>query len=340
MDKLSEIVFCEPTAIGQIGASLLHLIVWAYITDYERGVMAYVHRWIKRQAWYPTVQENFKEDDAQQIYDFPDPGFNYATFFATCVHHGAGGLLMSLGMILGQPWLWRHGMLVEVGGMDLLDAVRIAHAKLCPPGTFPTRLFLKAKLFAPLMFFHHSVGLCVGIPVNMYFSDVHEFQMFGLMTLGFPAVCLTPSLFFKTLDGQQYPRLLFASKVYLLLTFGLGSRTLYHFPAAWHCFKEVLHSPVASWSVLVPFVWALLAMSLFNIMILSIQLQGAYHDAKMLLQGGISELPKRSTSVSVSDLVATISLDVGLTNLYVASRMVAWAGNAKDNVKKLNKKQR
>lgn len=331
MGVVSEILFCEPTAIGQTGAVLLQLLVWGFIFDYDRGVMAYVNSWVKRQSWYPAVQENYKDDDAQKIYGFPDPGFNQVTFTATVIHHGTGGLLMSLGMLLNQPWLWRHGMLVEVGGMDVLDAVKIAHVKLLPPGTFPTSLFMKAKLFVPMMFFHHSVGLCVGIPVNLYFSEVRAFQMFGLMTLGAPAICLAPSLIIKALDGKTYPRLIFTNKIYLFLTFGLGSRTIYHFPAAYHCFMHVVQSPVGSWKVLVPFTWALLAMSVFNLMILCIQLQGVYEDAKHLL--GKSDQPSKTSSSNLSGLVAHLSVESNLTQVFFASKAVGWAKHAKDNVK-------
>eukprot|EP00931_Biecheleriopsis_adriatica_P078101 TRINITY_DN51568_c0_g1_i1.p1 TRINITY_DN51568_c0_g1~~TRINITY_DN51568_c0_g1_i1.p1 ORF type:complete len:339 (-),score=42.85 TRINITY_DN51568_c0_g1_i1:151-1167(-) len=331
MDVLSEIVFCEPTVTGQIGAALLHLLLWSFITNYDYGVMAHVNRWVRKQSWYPTVQENYKEDDAQKVYGFPDPGFNYICFCATVLHHGTGGVLMGSGMLLGKPWLWRHGMLVEVGGMDLLDAVRIAHVKLLPPGTFPTSLFMQSKLFAPLMFFHHSVGLCVGIPVNMYFSDVYIFQLFGLVILGFPAICLAPSLLVKTLDREVYSRVLLANNVYLFVTFSLVSRTLYYFPAAWRCFMHIWQSNLGSSAVvMVPFTWALIAMSLFNVMILCIQLQGF---CKIFTQRKESAIAKSTSSTSLVDVVANVSVQSGLTGVFVASRLVARAHVAKEHVK-------
>jgi len=334
MGVISEILFCEPTATGQMGAAMLHLLVWAFITNYQHGVMACVNAWVKRQPWYSTVQENFKDDEVQKVYDFPDPGFNYITFIATIIHHGCAGLLMSLGMFFNQPWLWRHGMMCEVAGMDVLDAIKIAHVKYFPPGTHPTSLFMKSNLFAPLMFFHHSVGICVGIPVNLYFSEIHAFQMFGLMTLGFPAVCLTPSLVVKTLDAKQYANAIFANRVYLLLTFGLGSRAIYHFPAAWYCFLHVAYSPIGSWSVLLPFTWALLAMSAFNLMILGIQLQGVYDDGRHLL--GWSAAPAKSSPSSMFDFVAHVSAKRRLTHVYVACKTVTWARRASLTVKKRN----
>ncbi|CAE8621537.1 unnamed protein product [Polarella glacialis] len=335
MGLLSDIVFCEPTVGGQIGAAIVQLLLWSFITNYDYGVMAHVHKYVKRQPWYPTVQENMKDDDAQVIWDFPDPGFNYVTFFQTIMHHGGGGVLMSLGMLLGQPWLWRHGMLVEVGGMDLLDAFRIANVKFFPPGTFPTNVFLKSKLFGPLMAFHHSVGLCVGIPVNMYFSEIYEFQLFGLMTLGFPAICLGPGLIIKTLDKAKYARLLFAEQMWVFLTFSLGSRTIFYFPAAWSCFLHVWRSPFGSnWNVILPFTWALLAMSAFNLMILGIQLNSFY---KRLFGKDTLHAVRRSSS-SLTDIVASVSVEFGLTNMFVASRLVARAHKAKDRVKEQHTK--
>ena len=32
------------------------------------------------------------------------------------------------------PWLWRHGMLTEVGGLDVLDLFLMVQAKAFPPG--------------------------------------------------------------------------------------------------------------------------------------------------------------------------------------------------------------
>ncbi|CAE8652381.1 unnamed protein product [Polarella glacialis] len=293
MGLLSDIVFCEPTVGGQIGAAIVQLLLWSFLTNYDYGVMAHVQKYVKRQPWYPIVQENMKDDDAQLIWNFPDPGFSYVQFFHTIMHHGGGGVLMSLGMLLGKPWLWRHGMLVEVAGLDLLDAALMADVKLRPPGTFPTNHCLKSKMFGPLMVFHHSVGLCVGIPVNMYFSEVYEFQLFGLMTLGFPAICFLPGLIIKTLDKEKYARLWFAEQMWVFLTFSLGSRTIFYFPAAWSCFLHVWRSPVGSnWKVILPITWALLAMSVFNIMVLGIKLDGFY---KMLYGKDTLHAVKRSS---------------------------------------------
>ncbi|CAE8632860.1 unnamed protein product [Polarella glacialis] len=292
MGLLSDIIFCEPTVGGQIGAAIVQLLLWGFLTDYDYGVMAHVHKYVKRQPWYPTVQENMKDDEGQVIWNFPDPGFRYVIFFQTVMHHGGGGVLMSLGMLLGQPWLWRHGMLVEVGGLDLLDVLLFANVKLRPPGTFPTNFFLKSREYGALMAFHHSVGLCVGIPVNMYFSEIYEFQLFGLMILGFPAICFGPALITKTFDKAQYSRLWFAEHMWMLLTFFLGSRIIFYFPAAWSCFLHVWHSPHGSnWKVLLPFTWALLIMSAFNIMILGINLNGFY---KMLYGKDTLHAVKRS----------------------------------------------
>eukprot|EP00440_Ansanella_granifera_P034643 gb/GFBE01037583.1/.p1 GENE.gb/GFBE01037583.1/~~gb/GFBE01037583.1/.p1 ORF type:complete len:373 (+),score=66.51 gb/GFBE01037583.1/:1-1119(+) len=346
MDFFWESVLCAPTVRGQVGACLLHASLWAFITDYQRGIMAFVERCIKRQPWYPTVQENYKDDPAQVVYKFPDPGFNFISFSCTVLHHGIGGLLMLAGMVTGQAWLWRHGMLTEVGGMDVLEAVKISHCKWLPPGTHPTSLFMTSPIFVPLMAFHHSVGMCVGIPVNLFFSEIFEFQLFGLVILGLPALSLIPTLFVKPLDGEKWPKLNMANQWWILITFTFG-RIVYYFPAAWRCFRQVQLSPLSSWALVLPFAWALLALSVFNFMIVGLQANGMY--AMMTAKpspvnsesdqkpNGAQRKTRRHSAVCITPLALVADLHVrtqqNLTNIYVSARLLGKLGKARKNIK-------
>lgn len=334
MDLLSESIFCATTVKGQLGATLIQFSIWALITNYSYGVMAYFERYAMRQPWYRNCQVNYKDDDAQEIYQFPDPGFNYVTFFQTVIHHGGGGLLMLTGMLTGQAWIWRHGMLVEVGGMDLLDFYKIAHAKLFPPGTRPTSLMMKSAMFIPLSVFHHMVGICVGIPVNLYFSEVFKFQLFGLMILGAPAISLLPGLFIKTKDVTEHPRLLIANQLWLFTTFAVVQRTLYYFPAAWDCFAHVMNSEVYCWQIMVPFAWALFSMSAFNLVVTGILTAGTY---KMLTAKDEDHTLRRQISnqgIGVADAaIRVVMLQRNMTGFVVTSKMIAKARKAKEAVK-------
>lgn len=332
MDLVKEAVFAEPTVCGQIGAALLQFAIWAFITNYDYGIMAHVQKWIKSRSWYPNVQDNYKDDDAQEIYNFPDPGFNYVQFCQTVIHHGGGGILMGLGMLTGQSWLWRHGMLVEVGGMDLLDFQRIMWCKVFPPGSYPTSDMVKSDVFVPLMFFHHSVGLCVGIPVNLFFSEVFKFQLFGLIILGAPALSLIPSLYVKTLPAKENKGLLLANQVYILLSFCLAQRVLFYFPAAIQCFMYMWHSPVFSWSIAIPFAWALCALSIFNLMILGILGGGLY---KVITAKTEEDVIRRLSSMNLGSVhtVVPFRSEKGIVALQIATKMIAKSIQARKAVK-------
>jgi len=183
---------------------------------------------------------------------------------------------MLAGMMTGQAWIWRHGMLVQVGGMGLLDFYRMASCKLFPPGTFPTNHYMKSVMYPIFMLFHHSVGLCVGVPVNLFFSEVYMFQLFGLVALGAPALSLIPSIYVQTLDAKEHRMLVIGNQIYVYVTFSIIQRTLFYVPAAMTCLAFAYHSPMFSWAFVVPFLWALLAMSAFNLLCLVLGASGLH----------------------------------------------------------------
>jgi hypothetical protein len=295
MDMLREALFCEPTVRGQIGAAVVQFLFWRHVTNYQTGLFGKLKAAVERQPWYRHVQDNYKEDDYQKMYKFEDPGFNYLEFLKTVLHHSVGGLLMLTGMMTGQAWIWRHGMLVQVGGMDLLDFYRMASCKLFPPGTFPTNHYMKSDKYRIFITFHHSVGLCVGVPVNLFFSEVHMFQLFGLVALGAPALSLIPSIYVKTLDLKGRKMLVLCNKIYVFVTFGIIQRTLFYIPVAIKCLAFAYRSPMFSWAFGVPFLWALLAMSAFNLACLQAMASGTY---KMLTASSEEEKKEEATSVT------------------------------------------
>jgi hypothetical protein len=338
MEFLQEVAFCEPTLRGQVGAALLQCLFWGYITNYKVGVMGKVQAFVERQPWYRHVQANYKDDDGQKIYEFEDPGFNYVSFAQTVLHHGIGGLLMFIGMVTGQAWIWRHGMLVEVGGMDLLDFIRMTSCKLFPPGTWPTSHYMKSDMYPMLIAFHHSVGLCVGVPVNLFFSEVYIFQLFGLVVLGSPVLSLIPSLYVKTLDAHENKRLLLGNQIYILVTFGLLQRTLFHFPASIKCLAFAYYSPMFSWAFAIPFLWALLAMSAFNLMVLQIMVKGAYDMLNAKTEEEEKEalvlLRRASSTATRHGSMGVFVTSRNLKQVMVAAKMVARAKRAKASVAK------
>ena len=100
---------------------------------------------------------------------------------------------MLLGMFTGQPWIWRHGLLTEIGGLDLADTLRIIHSTLFPPGVFPICLTSGKKeraIWVILCVLHHGASTLAGLPFCLYFSDRPDFQLFGPCTTGVRSLCV------------------------------------------------------------------------------------------------------------------------------------------------------
>jgi len=310
---------------------------WWFFTNMDWGLMGMVERWVKTQPWYFVVRKNYKDDPAQEIYHYHDPGDNFIALLKTCFHHAWGGSLMVAGMMTGHTWLWRHGMLTEVGGMDLLEFLLVLHCKFLPPGTRPTNVNLKSETYGRLIFFHHSVGICVGVPVNMYFAHIPDFQLFGLVLLGGPSLCCLLSAFLKLWDSEAHPMIDLFNQVQMLLVFCFAQRVLYYFPAAWSCTLAVWRSPGCTWSMFLPFGYAVIAMSLFNIIVMAVMVAGVTQAlfGKTLEEKMVGrKLIKKSATMGLSarDFNCGIGRSQQLTNIFVASKMVGLAEKAKKRV--------
>jgi hypothetical protein len=82
---------------------------------------------------------------------------------------------MVAGIYYDLPFLWRHGMMTEAGGLDLYEYANFAYAHFCPPGYFPFTAFLKDPVTCTILFSHHACGLAICLPLCIYYSDDYEF---------------------------------------------------------------------------------------------------------------------------------------------------------------------
>ena len=187
---LREALFAEPTVYGLCGAVALHMSTWVVLHSWEWGLMKYVRQAVQKLLPYKTIQSNFEGDATVELFGMEkDPGLVYVWNIGTCLHHFVGGVLSFAGWYYGIPWLWRHGMCVEVGGLDLLDlGLRLPWVLFKPPGPFPTASLVKEDgSVAPyfyLQVFHHTVGMYVGIVTMIYFSHLPDFQWLAVILLG------------------------------------------------------------------------------------------------------------------------------------------------------------
>eukprot|EP01052_Picozoa_sp_SAG31_P024005 SAG31_NODE_2015_length_6664_cov_32.172734_3_plen_250_part_00 len=99
MGLLEDIVFCAPTLPAQLGAVLLHCLLWLVIGDWERGGMSAIYAMAKNWSSYKTVfAENYKGDPSLEMYGLEsEPGKLWPLNFYTMMHHGTGGALMLAG---------------------------------------------------------------------------------------------------------------------------------------------------------------------------------------------------------------------------------------------------
>jgi len=256
MTVLEQALFAEPTFIGILGATLMHAVLWlGFFGNYEWGLMKWFRNFMRSTKTYNkggTVFRNFENDPQVEMYGdvaAKEPGIILVVNMMTQLHHGTGGTLMLLGIATGKPWIWRHGLLTEIGGLDLADTLRMIHSTLFPPGVFPICLSYGKKdirnLWVMILVCHHLASTLAGLPICLYFSDRPEFQWFGFVLLGFPAFCLVdyfPASFF---DREKHLRLHIMTKLFSTCAF-IGSRTLYFFPASYALIKFLLAEDIPS----------------------------------------------------------------------------------------------
>jgi len=99
-----------------------------------------------------------------------DPARSYALGVKTYIHHGVGGCFMAAGIYWNMPFLWRHGMMTEAGGLDVYEMSSMIYARLCPPGAWPLSVYAGSTPLMMMLFTHHLVGLSICVPLCIYYS--------------------------------------------------------------------------------------------------------------------------------------------------------------------------
>ena len=166
----------------------------------------------------------------------------YILNLSTCLHHGVGGLLMLLGIMLDQPFLWRHGMLTEVGGLDIRDIQAMIGNVISPPGPYPYWHLMKDSVTWKFLAMHHCVGLCIGYPLCIYFSDVYEFQYFGIIMLGLPGVTYAIELTLVFFPKEN--KWIHVIRVLITLGSTIWARLIFYFPALYGLLSTVYASSI------------------------------------------------------------------------------------------------
>ena len=184
------IVYADADLPSLFGVAILHYVIWYFLSPF---VVNTAKAWVEPKKQYvEQINKNFVEES--KAYGITPPEYWAIAVRAFC-HHGTGGVLMLLGMYLDQPFLWRHGLMTEVGGMDMLDISQMIVTKLgFPIEPWATKYGTPAWI---LLGCHHTCGLLTGFPVCLYFSDISNYQWIGLILLGGPA----PFMLIQAYDG-------------------------------------------------------------------------------------------------------------------------------------------
>eukprot|EP00929_Paragymnodinium_shiwhaense_P022835 TRINITY_DN14469_c0_g1_i2.p1 TRINITY_DN14469_c0_g1~~TRINITY_DN14469_c0_g1_i2.p1 ORF type:complete len:346 (+),score=46.33 TRINITY_DN14469_c0_g1_i2:92-1129(+) len=223
MHWYEEVIYAEPTLIGILGATSLHILFWLFMTSWEFGLTKYIDQWLRRRyprLYVDVIGANYgKKDDVAMWGAQACPEIMFVMFSVTFVHHSLAAVLMYIGMVTQSPWIWRHGLFVQLGGSDLLDFLKLAWCLLLPPGPFPTNLAVKSKQFCVFLPLHHSVSLLAGVPTAVYFADRAEFQFMGILLAGYPMFIIFLDLAAKCAP-PDWNILSSCSELFLSLGFG------------------------------------------------------------------------------------------------------------------------
>lgn len=259
--------FAEPTFSGQVGAGLVHMAMWAWLGDWDIGLMKHIREYVRSKfvhLYTKVLPENYEGDPFLDLFGCQDePGVLYVWNILTLLHHGSAGALMFAGYLSGHPWIWRHGMLVQLAGMDILDFAKMVACKVRPPGPFPISKGMHSSMYAGFLIFHHSVSLTVGIPVSLYFAHLPAFQWFGVMMTGGPMLMVLPDLLVKTVDAKH-------TRTHIVQGFWASSiftyqRLVFCLPATYNLLRSVFQAQLP-WYVRASFCVGALNMTLFNIL--------------------------------------------------------------------------
>eukprot|EP00931_Biecheleriopsis_adriatica_P060040 TRINITY_DN3602_c1_g1_i1.p1 TRINITY_DN3602_c1_g1~~TRINITY_DN3602_c1_g1_i1.p1 ORF type:complete len:365 (+),score=44.45 TRINITY_DN3602_c1_g1_i1:60-1097(+) len=282
MEILRAIALAEPTFLGQVGAGVIHMIIWTWIGSWEFGLMKFIHRSMQRfeRLWNDLLPKKYEGDPALAVYACEDsPGVLFVWNCLTVIHHGVTGGLMLIGFMTGWASLWRHGMLAQVAGMDILEFVKMIHCAILPPGPFPLCNAMRSKTYAPLVLFHHTVSVLVGVPVNLYFSHLPEFQWFGAVIAGGPLFGLVPDLLSRVIASFSKKAIHFWC--FFVFTY---QRLVFYFPRTCALLKIVCASEAVPLSIKGGFMIGAFNLSVYNLLVFALiassLLQGLRRDAE------------------------------------------------------------
>jgi len=343
IELISEILYVETTFVGIAGAFLCHAIFWFIVFQYDQpyGVAAKIRDFLRTTKRYnTTIFENMKgEIDMIKMYGIEDePSLLYVPNIMTCFHHSTGGALILAGILTNRPFLVRHGMMTEAGGMDLLHFLKLASMMFFKPGPWPERRYNTVTMV--LWSCHHSVALSAVVPIIFYFSEEPQFQQLAFVLLGAPFIMLLPALFVDAYYGPEYKWI----HAFVKVLWGVGflhQRAVYFFPAAYSILKVVSSSEIPPWSKYALY-YSCFAMTMFNALVVPLYVVGAVMAVKTALAvpGSDAEIEGRRlsrASVRASHSIASMGTFISgeverrqnVTTFCVTSKLIAKAAHAK-----------
>eukprot|EP00931_Biecheleriopsis_adriatica_P060041 TRINITY_DN3602_c2_g1_i1.p1 TRINITY_DN3602_c2_g1~~TRINITY_DN3602_c2_g1_i1.p1 ORF type:complete len:357 (-),score=35.86 TRINITY_DN3602_c2_g1_i1:66-1091(-) len=267
METLRIIALAEPSFLGQVGAGVVHMMIWTWISSWEFGLMKIVHRSMERleRVWNEVFPKNYAGDPGLETLQCEDsPGIIWVCNCLTMVHHGFAGGLMLAGYMTGWSSLWRHGMLTQLAGMDVLDITKMIYCVVLPPGPYPISHAIQSKPYIAMILFHHTVSILVGLPVNLYFSHLPQFQWFGVVITGGPLLFLVPDLLSRLVLASFPAQAAVDIFTFLCWTY---QRLVFYFPHTYVLLKIVGQSPVLPWAMKAGFLVGAFNLSVFNLLI-------------------------------------------------------------------------
>eukprot|EP00929_Paragymnodinium_shiwhaense_P086127 TRINITY_DN4663_c0_g1_i2.p1 TRINITY_DN4663_c0_g1~~TRINITY_DN4663_c0_g1_i2.p1 ORF type:complete len:354 (+),score=53.93 TRINITY_DN4663_c0_g1_i2:158-1219(+) len=266
-----EILHAEPTLLGSLGAGLFHMALWLTVTSFEFGLAKHVDALMRtrfRRLYFDVIKANYETKDDLEMWGLQDhPEKVWVSYLGTALHHGTAGALMYLGMVWQSPWIWRHGLLTQLFGCDLLDFARVAWCLLLPPGPFPTCTALSSDnpgKFIGFISFHHTVSILAGLPVCIYFADQPDFQFMGVLLAGYPVFIVCGDTMSKCIP-PAFKNTLKVIDVFMGFTFAY-QRIFLYLPLAWKLLQQVHESQIPL-AAKVSLAVGGLFMTLFNMMI-------------------------------------------------------------------------
>ena len=164
---------------GLIGGLIFHTALWLWLSHWDTKVSPI---W-KIANFFLNFDERIKENIIKNARIKSD-NMNikgddwFCMYVITLFHHVAGGVLMLYGIVFNAPHIWAHGLLNEVGGLDLRDYIQIFlyKANICPKISPWSQYNYTAYFFWCT---HHLVGLSLCYTLIFYFRDDRDCQMLG-----------------------------------------------------------------------------------------------------------------------------------------------------------------